>query len=882
MSNNPLQNSAGVDGFIIISGEQNNPHDGVGENNTSPILNAGVAKETLYTGVPIAGGVIKQQGAQGPMGDKGPTGDKGTQGDPGVTGAPGNQGPAGDQGPVGLQGPDGNQGPVGLQGDKGPMGDKGPTGDQGLQGFQGIQGPVGNQGSQGPVGNQGIQGLPGDKGPMGDVGPQGAAGSPGVGTGNLVISGNTVSTSSVNGVIGIHFDTGGQIKIANTTIPPSILAIGESATVAGTLSRGRVNINLNNDLLGQTAIGSASLGWAQQYVGAPGYLGSSDIVDFFIRPTINADSSMSLKFTKDSVSGNAIEFTGANVKVPSLVFGDGTVQTTSSVGIAGPQGIQGIQGVPGNDGAPGIQGPTGSNGLDGVSIINALVDTNGDLKIALSNDSPYINAGHVVGANGVGIANVSINNEGSLVIQYTDGTPSFSVGTVKGANGAVGNSAYQLAVAGGFVGTEADWLASLVGVAGADGVSIQSATIDNTGSLMLLFSNDSQHNAGNLGLITGITVDEGGHLIISTSNDGSFNAGYVVGPQGIDGLTAYDVAVNGGFVGTEIAWLASLVGAQGVQGVQGPSGLDGAPGAQGIQGIQGDTAWVPATLALYVDPERADTYTETGSVLTPFKTIQAAVDAAPAVTGGEVAIVLAPHVYTDTISITKTRLNFVGTMGTRLTGAITITGTLNTRFTGMSIKGNVTANLAGNSKIDINGCDVGAGADTWNITAIEGAGAAWFQVWGGTFGPANTTITGFRNGICLFSNGNLGSNPAMNIVNCNLQIGGGSLYSSGLNISNSPAIIGGCGTDGAYAVTLDATSTLTTDAAFLGAITLTNNGGTVVNTTKKFDEVPATAIGKVGDKVGMLAVDATYLYACVAAHDGITNIWTRTALSAAW
>jgi hypothetical protein len=41
------------------------------------------------------------------------------------------------------------------------------------------------------------------------------------------------------------------------------------------------------------------------------------------------------------------------------------------------------------------------------------------------------------------------------------------------------------------------------------------------------------------------------------------------GNNGADGLSAYEIAVNEGFVGTESAWLASLVGADGQDGVDG-------------------------------------------------------------------------------------------------------------------------------------------------------------------------------------------------------------------------------------------------------------------------------------------------------------------------
>jgi hypothetical protein len=69
--------------------------------------------------------------------------------------------------------------------------------------------------------------------------------------------------------------------------------------------------------------------------------------------------------------------------------------------------------------------------------------------------------------------------------------------------------------------------------------------------------------------------------------------------QGIPGDSAYQVAVDNGFVGNEEAWLTSLIGpqgnigpqgdmgSQGIQGLQGNTGPQGPEGPQGIQGIQG-------------------------------------------------------------------------------------------------------------------------------------------------------------------------------------------------------------------------------------------------------------------------------------------------------
>lgn len=56
------------------------------------------------------------------------------------------------------------------------------------------------------------------------------------------------------------------------------------------------------------------------------------------------------------------------------------------------------------------------------------------------------------------------------------------------------------------------------------------------------------------------------------------------------GYSAYEIAVQNGFIGTEAEWLASLkgeTGATGAQGPEGPQGETGATGPQGPQGIQG-------------------------------------------------------------------------------------------------------------------------------------------------------------------------------------------------------------------------------------------------------------------------------------------------------
>lgn len=126
----------------------------------------------------------------------------------------------------------------------------------------------------------------------------------------------------------------------------------------------------------------------------------------------------------------------------------------------------------------------------------------------------------------------------------------------QGATGATGDSAYEVAVANGFVGTEIEWLSSLVGPQGPQGI---------------------QGEIGPQGPI-GETGPQGPQGPAGTD-----------GADGADGLSAYEVAVANGFTGSEAQWLASLVGPQGETGATGPQG------PQGEQGPPGSDAEVTST-----------------------------------------------------------------------------------------------------------------------------------------------------------------------------------------------------------------------------------------------------------------------------------------------
>ena len=110
--------------------------------------------------------------------------------------------------------------------------------------------------------------------------------------------------------------------------------------------------------------------------------------------------------------------------------------------------------------------------------------------------------------------------------------------------GADGKSAYQIAQDNGYTGTETEWLASLHGADGQDGVDGTNGT---------------------------------------NGTDGAD------GQDGADGKSAYQIAVDNGFVGNETAWLASLVGATGAKGDKGDTGDAGQDGADGTTVAVGTT-----------------------------------------------------------------------------------------------------------------------------------------------------------------------------------------------------------------------------------------------------------------------------------------------------
>lgn len=138
-----------------------------------------------------------------------------------------------------------------------------------------------------------------------------------------------------------------------------------------------------------------------------------------------------------------------------------------------------------------------------------------------------------------------------------------------GLQGPAGASAYEVAVGNGFVGSEAAWLAALIGPAGPQGAQGVAGPQGPAGP---------QGNAGAQGPAgpkgdNGDTGDTGPQGPAGPQGEaGAAGAAGAQGPQGPPGVDGEDGAP----------------GPQGIPGPQGPAGNDGADGAQGAQGPQGE------------------------------------------------------------------------------------------------------------------------------------------------------------------------------------------------------------------------------------------------------------------------------------------------------
>lgn len=150
-----------------------------------------------------------------------------------------------------------------------------------------------------------------------------------------------------------------------------------------------------------------------------------------------------------------------------------------------------------------------------------------------------------------------------------------SIANIQLQGGEDGASAYEIAVANGFEGTEIQWLASLVGATGAQGEKGDTGEQGAKGDKGDKGDTGAQGIQGERGLqgeqgIQGEKGEKGDKG--DTGATGANGTDGINGANGADGKSAYQIALDNGFVGSQTEWLASLKGDKGDKGEAGESG----------------------------------------------------------------------------------------------------------------------------------------------------------------------------------------------------------------------------------------------------------------------------------------------------------------------
>jgi hypothetical protein len=191
---------------------------------------------------------------------------------------------------------------------------------------------------------------------------------------------------------------------------------------------------------------------------------------------------------------------------------NGLAGTPGQVGPEGPVGEQGPQGLGGEDGADGEQGEQGATGLRGIQGDTGAEGAKGEVgEQGFQGER---------GLTGIAGLNGDKGEKGD-----------------KGDTGEDGDSAYEQAKQDGFRGSKKRWLASLVGPRGEVG---RVGAPGSAGSPGPTGAAGPDGEKGEKGL---------------KGNSGN------PGGQGYTGLSAYQVAQENGFTGTEAQWLDSLFAA---------------------------------------------------------------------------------------------------------------------------------------------------------------------------------------------------------------------------------------------------------------------------------------------------------------------------------
>ena len=242
----------------------------------------------------------------------------------------------------------------------------------------------------------------------------------------------------------------------------------------------------------------------------------------------------------------------------------------------------GNDGIDGEKGEKGEQGETGADGKSAyqVAVDNGFEGTEIEWVESLKGKP---------GADGTD-GNDGIDGKSAYDIAVEQGyvgTKSEWVESLKGRDGSNGKSNYDIAVDNGFEGTEEEWIASLKGIKGDPGEKGKQGEPGLPGM--------RGESAYDLAVVNGFEGTEEEWIASLKGNRGETGEQGIPGDQGekgeqgetgADGKSAYQVAIDNGFTGTEEEWLTSLKGDKGDQGDIGPVGTKGDDGPEGKSAYQ--------------------------------------------------------------------------------------------------------------------------------------------------------------------------------------------------------------------------------------------------------------------------------------------------------
>ena len=257
------------------------------------------------------------------------------------------------------------------------------------------------------------------------------------------------------------------------------------------------------------------------FKGSPAYHITYEDIDFW-NDHYTKQETQELLFSQEGPQGPAGPKGEKGDKGDAFTYEDFTPEQIEAL-----KGEKGDQGDPGQNGVDGIDGQPGQDGASGID---------GKTPTVYVKDTINIGPGN------------SANVEGDYTNPPDVGLTFY---IPQGPSGTDGKSAYESALDNGFVGTEAEWLESIQGTDGAIcTVDVGTTTTDYTGTNALVVNSGTNTDA-----IFDFIIPRGQKGIDGTD-----------GTDGSDGKSAYESALDNGFVGTEAEWLESIKGTDGQDG----------------------------------------------------------------------------------------------------------------------------------------------------------------------------------------------------------------------------------------------------------------------------------------------------------------------------